>query len=257
MIGIGFACCSADQRRVLASIAIYVLAIFLLWRVDQLLKPFKLLAVFIHEFSHASACWLTGGSVVGLEVRLNEGGVTRYRGGCQRIVVPAGYLGGAVWGAVGTVACASAAGRLAIVGVLGAALLYTLLGSLFLWRNVEARATTASMALFFLFSLAAAVWLDQFYLPGRDVLLYVLLFLTTFVSVFSVYDIWDDCVRRYVSGSGETSDAVVCARLCPILPARGWGALWFLVALALWAGGVVGVLALVRGRRARPRFFIF
>lgn len=52
------------------------------------------------EFGHATACWLTGGKVHGIEVYTNEGGVTKYSGGWRFFVIPAGYLGGAFWGAV-------------------------------------------------------------------------------------------------------------------------------------------------------------
>ena len=60
-----------------------VVLIILLWRIKmpgcqdnrvfkvdnaELLLPFKLFAVFLHELCHATACWLTCGSVVSLEV---------------------------------------------------------------------------------------------------------------------------------------------------------------------------------------------
>lgn len=35
----------------------------------------------LKEFGHATACWLTGGKVHGIEVYKNEGGVTKYTGG--------------------------------------------------------------------------------------------------------------------------------------------------------------------------------
>ena len=49
---------------------------------------------FIHaEFSHALACWMTGGKVTGIEVKSNEGGVTKYVGGWRICIIPAGaYL---------------------------------------------------------------------------------------------------------------------------------------------------------------------
>eukprot|EP00956_Cyclotella_meneghiniana_P043092 scaffold252694_cov73-Cyclotella_meneghiniana.AAC.1 len=40
------------------------------------------------------------GKVHGIEVYTNEGGVTKYSGGWRWFVIPAGYLGGAFWGAV-------------------------------------------------------------------------------------------------------------------------------------------------------------
>ena len=75
----------------------------------------------------------------------------------------------------------------------------------------------------------------------RVVAQYVLLFVTTYVSVFSVYDIYDDCVRRYVNDAQTKSDAVVCAQLCPISRARlGRG-------VARHLDGLLG------GRRLLPR----
>lgn len=235
------ACCSALQRRLLAVIGAYVVGILVLWRAGRVLLPFKLLAVLVHEVSHAAACWLTGGTVDAIEVRANGGGVTKYRGGWRRVVAPAGYLGGAAWGAAGTAGCASAAGRHAVVAVLGLALVASLSLSV-CSASAGNRATTAATCGAGLGALGLACWADGAAAPG--VLLYALLFLTTFVSAFSAYDIWDDCVRRYVAGD-ETSDAVVCARLCPVLPARGWGAAWLVAALALWAAGVFALLALV------------
>ena len=58
-----------------------------------------LIAVFAHEMSHATACWWTGGRVVGIEVYNNEGGVAKYSGGWKCCIIPAGYVGGSFWGA--------------------------------------------------------------------------------------------------------------------------------------------------------------
>ena len=81
----------------------------------------------------------------------------------------------------------------------------------------------------------------------RLVAQYVLLFVTTYVSVFSVYDIYDDCVRRYVNDAQTKSDAVVCAQLCTICPARGWGVVWLVVSMGFWAGGVCYLVLHVGG----------
>jgi Peptidase M50B-like len=71
--------------------------ILVLWN-TFVLKPMKLLTVFLHEMGHATACWITGGSVKKIEVYNNEGGVTGYSGGIRCIVIPAGYVGSAFWG---------------------------------------------------------------------------------------------------------------------------------------------------------------
>jgi hypothetical protein len=63
-------------------------------------KPMKLIAIFIHEMGHASSAWFTGGSVDKIEVYQNEGGVTNFRGGFRPCIIPAGYVGVAFWGGV-------------------------------------------------------------------------------------------------------------------------------------------------------------
>ena len=63
-------------------------------------KPMKLVAIFIHEMGHASACWLTGGTVDKIEVYENEGGVAHFRGGIRPCIIPAGYVGVSFWAGV-------------------------------------------------------------------------------------------------------------------------------------------------------------
>jgi len=238
-----FACCDAQQTATLIAIVCYVVVDLATWRLDRVAKPFKLLAVFVHEASHASACVLTGGSVKSLEVNLNEGGVTRFTGGIGCIVTPAGYIGGALWGAVGYVCCGSRIGSYCLAALLGLALLATLAGVLCGNRRENAF-TTAAVCGGFLGILICLVCLEIY--VAKHALRYGLLFLVTYVSLFSVADIYDDCVARYVKSGAEMSDAVVCERICPLLPARGWGALWFFASLALWFLGVCVCLELIR-----------
>uniref|UniRef100_A0A2P2LTI0 Uncharacterized protein LOC105133002 n=2 Tax=Rhizophora mucronata TaxID=61149 RepID=A0A2P2LTI0_RHIMU len=82
-------CCKHDQAVFLIAIAVYSLVILLLWR-TFLMTPFKLIAVFLHETSHAVACKLTCGQVEGMQVHANEGGVTLTRGGVYWLILPAG-----------------------------------------------------------------------------------------------------------------------------------------------------------------------
>lgn len=70
----------------------------LIWKCFSHAVSFYPLLVFVHEMSHASAAWLTCGKVKGIEVYANEAGVAKYQNGCQAIVIPAGYVGGAFWG---------------------------------------------------------------------------------------------------------------------------------------------------------------
>lgn len=79
--------------------AIYI-AIILFFHDTLLMKPFRLLTTFLHEMSHAIACWITCGDVRAIRVFDNEGGVTSYVGGCRLLIIPAGYVGAAIWGSI-------------------------------------------------------------------------------------------------------------------------------------------------------------
>ena len=82
-------CCDATEVVFLSAFAGFFVINLILWN-TILLKPMKLIAVFVHEMSHAIACWITGGEVKEIEVYTNEGGVTKYVGGCRILIIPAG-----------------------------------------------------------------------------------------------------------------------------------------------------------------------
>ncbi|MCX7632459.1 MAG: M50 family metallopeptidase [Turneriella sp.] len=64
-----------------------------------LLKPLKLLVVFLHETSHALAAILTGGEVQSIAIAWDESGSMYARGGgIFFIVAIAGYTGSLIWG---------------------------------------------------------------------------------------------------------------------------------------------------------------
>lgn len=64
------------------------------------LYPLRLFVTFIHEGSHALAAVLTGGQVAQIAVQPDASGVTYTLGGWQMIVVMAGYIGAATYGAL-------------------------------------------------------------------------------------------------------------------------------------------------------------
>eukprot|EP00561_Arcocellulus_cornucervis_P004240 CAMPEP_0185821584 /NCGR_PEP_ID=MMETSP1322-20130828/25439_1 /TAXON_ID=265543 /ORGANISM="Minutocellus polymorphus, Strain RCC2270" /LENGTH=134 /DNA_ID=CAMNT_0028518977 /DNA_START=72 /DNA_END=473 /DNA_ORIENTATION=+ len=95
-------CCNDSQSAFLVLFTIYLVVCFLTWQSD-LAKPMRMIAVFLHELSHAIATWITCGDVRKIRVFENEGGVTEYIGGCRIIIIPAGYIGCSFFGMVFTV----------------------------------------------------------------------------------------------------------------------------------------------------------
>jgi hypothetical protein len=60
-------CCDAREYIFIALYFVYGLIIHCLFHRGSIMKPFKLLGVFFHEWSHASATWITCGKVKKIE----------------------------------------------------------------------------------------------------------------------------------------------------------------------------------------------
>lgn len=119
----------------LRTIAIALLASLLLWNLPfggVLLYPFKLLATWLHELSHALAMIVTGTGVERVVIYRDTSGLaysSSQQGAIAKpIIAAAGYMGTALWGAVLLVVTPH--GRAARFALLGLA---ALLGVSALW----------------------------------------------------------------------------------------------------------------------------
>ncbi len=80
-----------------------VVIVFVLWNVpafDSLLYPFRLFVTYVHEAGHSLMALLTGGRVLGFVVSADGSGFATTAGGSRALILPAGYLGAAAFGAV-------------------------------------------------------------------------------------------------------------------------------------------------------------
>jgi len=68
-----WSCCNDEQTLFLLLYIAYVVLALLTWK-TIVAKPIRLIAVFIHEWCHAIACWMTCGDVHRINVFENEGG---------------------------------------------------------------------------------------------------------------------------------------------------------------------------------------
>mmetsp|Transcript_38935 Transcript_38935/g.70148 ORF Transcript_38935/g.70148 Transcript_38935/m.70148 type:complete len:277 (-) Transcript_38935:417-1247(-) len=221
-------CCGTDEIIFLCLLFAYLVIIYFLWN-TVVMKPMKLIAVFVHEMGHATACWLTCGSVKAIEVYGNEGGVTKYVGGWRWFIIPAGYVGGSFWGAFFVVLSGNRWASLAasILFCLGMA------ASLFFSPNK----TMVMLNVGFIVLTVGFILIDQ--LVITPFLQFLTLFYGVFIGSFSIYDIYDDLITRTVEGS----DAHACHKLIPCCMPRCVGVQFALVALAFQGLGLY--LALV------------
>lgn len=91
------------RRQSLGMTAVAMVVVYILWNIpalDVVLYPIQLFTTYVHEASHAVATLITGGTVGSFSVALNTSGVTSSLGGIRWLILPAGYLGTALFGSV-------------------------------------------------------------------------------------------------------------------------------------------------------------
>ncbi|KAL7488957.1 hypothetical protein ACHAW6_014545 [Cyclotella cf. meneghiniana] len=231
-------CCN-DEALVFLSLTLgYLLANFFLWN-TTLLKPMKLIAVFVHEIHHAVVCHFTGGSAASIwtiidagadDEEQNGGGVSKYVGGRRWFIIPAGYVGCSFWGMVFVVLSGD---RLASL-ISAAFFLMALTVSLFCAPN----RIMVWLSVGFIVLTTGFIFLDRFVF--HPMLQYLTLYYGVFIGSFSIFDIYDDLVTR----TSEGSDAYACSReLVPCCLPRFIGLQFVVMAFGFLAVGLY--LALV------------
>ena len=215
-----------ENKQSLTNIAIpLVMAIIALffWN-SVLILPIKLMTVFFHELSHGLAAILTGGSIVKIELNLNQGGVCYHQGGWFLVVASAGYLGSLLWGSC--IFLASLKKGISCWIAKSIAVILIIVTGLWI-RNIQAIAITVTTAV------------ALFYISANLEEKYCSIFLkfVSLVSCFYVlFDIKDDLLDRTV----PISDAYqISKRIFPsVMVSAGSyliGILWLSIAIfVLW-----------------------
>jgi hypothetical protein len=210
-------------RRLLLPLGIAAL-VLVLW--DSFVAfPFRIFVVFLHEISHGLAAVVTGGAIESIDLRFDEGGVCRTRGGWPFLILNAGYLGSLLWGATFLVLGERRTHSRTVIAVIGA---FTLVVTLFYVRTLFgfAYGLAAGFAL-----LGVAARLE------RAVSEILLAAIGATSALYAVWDIASDVLLRH----SNQSDAAALAQLTGI-PAIVWGVAWIAVSLGV-LGYVVKRLA--------------
>jgi hypothetical protein len=181
------------------------------------LYPFSLFVTLLHEFSHAVAAIVTGGSVQSISISSDTSGVTVTLGGTESLIAPAGYLGATLFG-VGLLLAPLRWARAALAS-LAAVPLATLI---FLH---PATSFTAIWCVGFAAALGAAAWKLRPRLLG---FLQVLLGVEAGLNAFR-----DLMTLLFISGSGAHihTDAVNMSRAL-FGPPLMWAVMWTVVSVA-------------------------
>lgn len=226
-------------------VALALLVAALLTWIDwlrPLAYPFRLFLTLIHELGHGLAALATGGRFLRFVVFPDGSGLAYTAGGWRLVVIPAGYLGAAAFGAVLILAGRSRRGGRAALGLVGGAVvLLTLrygLPTLFT-AQVGAGLLTVAGGLGIG---ALLVWIAV--AAGRRWTIFTLYLLAIEAGLAASTDLWT--LIGLSTGDAVATDARSMAELTH-LPALVWAVLWALAAAAILGAAVWRVL---RGGRA-------
>jgi hypothetical protein len=217
-----------ERRRSLLLAALAFVIVMIVWQVPDLstlLYPFRYFVTTIHELGHGIAAMISDGRFIRYEVFQSGAGVATTAGGSRLLVIPAGYVGTALFGA-SLLFLANRTRRTNIIAVaLGIG--FGLLTLLFA-RNVTAVvAGILTAAILFGLGWKAPLWLTTFVLN-------LLAILTGLNAVLDLWGLLRSLDSSVVTRLGNVSnDAYHMAQTAGVLPAAGWAVLWMLLAFML------------------------
>ena len=174
-----------------------------------LLLPIELLVTFLHEFSHALTCILTGGSVISLETNLDCSGATITSGGNYTLICIGGYIGSCIFSNL-LMRC-SLDERLSKMAAMGIAL--SSIFTAIIWYSNDLTSTIL-VVLSIIFLIIAKLHRIQS-------------FLLQFISIASLISIIQDF------NVGPTSDLQAFTAEIPIFTQTVWMYIWLLIVLVI------------------------
>ncbi|MCB9450774.1 MAG: M50 family metallopeptidase [Anaerolineaceae bacterium] len=220
----------ANQRTFLLSLAAAVI-VFILWNVsglDFILYPFRLFVTYVHEAGHGSAAILTGGHLVSFQIFADGSGVANTIGGTRALVIPAGYLGAALFGAVVFYLTNRLRTPRSIAVVLG--LLLMVFSVLF------GLSSPTAFAVGMIFGAALIIIGWKFNRAITTVILDVLAIITGLNAVLDVYYLIGN--SQIGLGNIPNDAAAFQAEITPVIPAALIALIWVLIAVALLGASV-------------------
>lgn len=230
----------SDRRLLLTLLA--MVAVFILWNVPQLdflLYPFRLFVTYVHEAGHGTAALITGGRFLGFEVMSNGAGQAITAGGTRWLILPAGYLGAALFGAVLFYVNNRFHYSRALAMALGLGLI--------VFSILFGRIALLSLIVGIAFGVVLIVLGRR---ANEYVNSFVLNILAALTGLNAVLDVWSLISNSSATlGTIRNDAAAFSAEIAPLIPAAVWAFLWALLALIMLGIAVwFGVVRPMRGK---------
>ncbi len=226
------------QSLKLASAALVI--VLILWNVDAfdtLLYPFRLFVTYIHEAGHSLMALLTGGKVLGFAISANGSGLATTAGGSRALILPAGYLGAALFGA----GLFYLTNRIRYPRILALLLGAFLIGFSVLFARPDQSGLPIALIVGILFGLVLIALAWKARISINILVLNILAMLTALNAVLDVVFLTQN--TGATAGAVRNDAAAFSAEVLPLLPPVAWAVLWAAIALAmLFAAVYFGVI---------------
>lgn len=197
--------------------------------------PFRLLLTIVHELGHGLAALLTGGEFLRFVIFPNGAGLAYTAGGWRWLIIPAGYVGVALFGALLIALGRNHRWSRVSMGVMGGAMvllsLRYALPSMFSTDPGSGFLTALSGLVFGSFF----VWIAIKATPGWIVFLLHLVAIQAGLTAFSDLSTLMGLSLRFFNA--PANDAQSMAELT-FIPAVVWAVLWAIVAVVLIGGAI-------------------
>jgi hypothetical protein len=216
-----------QRRRTLIITLIAAGIIFVLWNVPQIssavLYPFRLFVTYVHEAGHGIAALISGGHFLRFEIETNGAGQAITAGGSRWLILPAGYLGAALFGAVlfylvNTVRYSRSISVMLGIGLIIFSVLFGL-----------SSLTAFIVGILFGLALIGVGWK-----ANREIntlLLNMLAMMTGLNAILDLYLLIGS--SNIMLGSLRNDAAAFSEEVAPLIPAAVWAFLWALIALVM------------------------
>ena len=197
--------------------------------------PFRLLLTIVHELGHGLAALLTGGSFLRFQISADGSGLAYTAGGWRFVVIAAGYLGVALFGAVLISLGRSHRASRVVLGIIGGGMILLALRyavpTIFFGQIISGLLTTLASVIFGVLFLWVALKATASLIIFLTHVVGIQAGLTAFTDLFIVVDL----STRFFTA--PANDARSMAELT-FIPAIIWAILWVLVALVLIGGAI-------------------
>lgn len=218
---------SVHRRRALLIALVAGVIVFILWNTPQIsqavLYPFRLFVTYVHEAGHGTMALLTGGRFLGFEIFPSGAGQALTAGGSRFLILPAGYLGAALFGAVLFYLTNTMRHSRSIAVALGIGLL--------IFSVIFGRFSLPALAVGAAFGVVLIVIGRR---ANRDINILVLNMLAILTGLNAVLDPFFLIGNSSATLGDVRNDAAAFSQqVFPLIPGAAWAFIWALLAIAM------------------------